>query len=66
MNNIKPRVLFVAGLFVMAIHSLLRTLIDRAHHTTDSTDFALGILMGIGIGLVCLAIWRMRRPRHFV
>jgi hypothetical protein len=66
MNNMKPRVLLVLGLFAMAIRSLLQTLIDRAHRTTGLTDFALGILLGIGIGLVGLAIWRMRRPRHFV
>jgi len=66
MNNMNPRVLLVLGLFAMAMRSLLQTLIDRAHHTTDLTDFALGILMGVGIGLTGLAIWRMRRPHHFV
>jgi len=66
MNNVKPRVLLVIGLFAIALRTLLQTMVDRAHRTTGMTDFLLGIVLGIGIGLIGIAIWRMRRPHHFV
>lgn len=54
----------VLGLWALALRSILQTALDRSGRTTNLTDFALGLLMGIGIGLVGLGIWRRKRERR--
>ena len=57
----KNKTLLVLGLGAIALRSLLQTLVDRAGRSTDFTDFAFGVLFGLGIGLVILFVWRMRK-----
>ena len=55
------RALLCTGLWAMAVRSVLQTLLDRSGHSTDGTDFALGVLFGVGLGLIVWAIWRNGR-----
>lgn len=57
----KNKTLLVLGLGAIALRSLLQTLVDRAGRSTDLTDFAFGLLFGLGIGLVILFVWRLRK-----
>ena len=61
MNSLKPRTLITVGCSLMAVRSVLQTLVDRSGHSTDLTDFGLGMLMGVGIALTLLGIWRNGR-----
>ena len=55
------KTLLVLGTAALALRGLLQTLVDRAGRSTDFTDFAFGVLFGVGIGLVMLFVWRMRK-----
>ena len=55
------KTLLILGTAALALRGLLQTLIDRAGRSTDFTDFAFGALFGVGIGLVILFVWRMRK-----
>ena len=61
LNRLKPRVLIIIGICVMAIRAILQMVADRLQHHHDLTDFALGLLMGVGIGLTLLGMWRSKR-----
>jgi hypothetical protein len=50
-KQLNNRVLFFFGAAALALRSGLQVLIDRSGHTTDTTDFLLGVLMGVGIEL---------------
>src|SRR5438132_439539 len=45
----------------LTFRGLLQTLVDRGGRSTDFTDFVFGALFGVGIGLVILFVWRMRK-----
>ena len=64
----KNRALFQLGLAAIALRGVLQMLLDRTHHSTDLTDFALGVLFGVGIGMLILFVWRNGRrgsdPAH--
>ncbi|MEA2491957.1 MAG: hypothetical protein QOH21_3749 [Acidobacteriota bacterium] len=53
--------LYLLGLSFVIAGNVLQRLIDRAGRSTDLTDFALGVLFGIGIGMLLLVLWRGRR-----
>ena len=55
------RILLVAGLGVIALRALLQSLISRSHNSNNAIDFAMGVLLGLGIGLLVLFVWRLRR-----
>jgi hypothetical protein len=57
----KQKTLLILGLTALALRGLLQTLVDRAGRSTDFTDFAFGVLFGVGIGLVILFVWRLRK-----
>ena len=57
----KNKTLFVLGVAALALRGVLQTLVDRAGRSTDFTDFVFGVLFGLGIGLVILFVWRMRK-----
>ena len=63
---VKTQALIFFGTLLLAIRATLQHYLDRAGRTTDLSDFALGIVMGIGIGLMALAVWRISRDRHLV
>jgi len=55
------RVLLILALSTIAFRGLLETVIGRQGHSTDLTDFMSGVLLGIGIGLLALFVWRLMR-----
>jgi hypothetical protein len=59
-NPMKSKTLFVLGVAALALRGVLQTVVDRAGRSTDFTDFAFGVLFGVGIGLLILCLWRMR------
>jgi len=70
-NN--PRLLMMLGMFCLLLAVLPRfirilapgfTMLD-VPLTPDQSDFALGLLMGVSIGLLLLAVWwNAQRNRH--
>ena len=61
LNNYKTSTLFRLGAAAIALRSVLQYGLDRAALSNDLTDFALGVLFGIGFGFLLLVIWRKRR-----
>ena len=61
LNRIKTSTLFTLGVTALAIRSVLQLLLDRAGHTNDITDFALGVVFGLGLGLLMIVAWRSGR-----
>jgi len=57
----KNSTLFRLGLAAIALRSVLQMLLDRTHHSTDLTEFVLGVLFGAGIGMLMLFVWRNGR-----
>ena len=57
----KNKTLLALGVAALALRGVLQTVIDRAGRSNDLTDFGLGVLFGVGIGLVILFVWRSRR-----
>lgn len=53
--------LFCLGSFILATWMVLQRFANRSGSATDATDFVLGAVYGIGIGLLLLAAWRSRR-----
>jgi threonine/homoserine efflux transporter RhtA len=61
LNQLKNVTLLRLGFAALALRAVLQTLLDRTHHTTDTTDFFLGVLFGVGLGLLILYFWRNGR-----
>jgi uncharacterized membrane protein YidH (DUF202 family) len=55
------KILVLLGFLIMALGTFLRQLAVRGGHATNLSDFRLGVLAGIGLGLILLGIWRSRR-----
>jgi hypothetical protein len=55
--------LIVLGLCLIAAGNVFRLVLVRTGRATDLTDFALGVLFGIGLGILLLVLWRTRRDR---
>lgn len=64
MSSLKPKTLISIGLVLMALRNVLQTVADRSGHSADWSDFLLGILMGLGIALALLGLWRNGRRGH--
>ena len=60
-KQVKNRTLFFFGATAIALRAVLQVLIDRGGHSTGTTDFFLGVLFGVGIGLLMLVAWRSVR-----
>jgi hypothetical protein len=60
-KRVQDSKLFVFGTALIALRSVVQMYLDRAHRSTDATDFATGLLMGVGIGMLCLFVWRLKR-----
>jgi hypothetical protein len=64
LHHAKTSTLLRLGLAILALRGLLQYLVDSTGHSTNITDFALGVVFGVGAGLTMLAIWRNGRgPR---
>lgn len=63
LKKIEPRVLIALGLCLLALRAALQTIVERRHSETDLTDFGLGVIMGIGVGLTLVGIWRLKHNR---
>jgi len=57
----KTSTLFTLGVTACALRSVLQLLLVRTGHTNDITDFALGVVFGIGFGLLMIVLWRTGR-----
>lgn len=61
LNRTKTSTLFTIGLAAMAVRGVLQFLLDRTGHSNNITDFALGLMFGVGAGLLLLVAWRNGR-----
>ncbi|MGA7617349.1 MAG: hypothetical protein WBX15_19465 [Thermoanaerobaculia bacterium] len=61
---IRTEALFFFGALTLAVWSTLQHFIDRSGHGTNTTDFLLGFLFGVSVGLLMLTAWRIGRRRH--
>jgi len=59
-NGSKNGKLLAAGALLLALSIVLRQAIERSGHSTDGTDFVLGMMLGLGLGLLMLFLWRQR------
>ncbi|MDQ3284010.1 MAG: hypothetical protein M3Q69_21610 [Acidobacteriota bacterium] len=59
----KPALLLAIGTACSAGWGILYRELLRGGHATDLTDFAAGIVMGVGIGLSLVAVAAMMRAR---
>lgn len=57
------RTLVVLALCLIAAGNAFRFLLVRTGRATDLTDFSLGVLFGVGVGVLLLVAWRTRRDR---
>ena len=49
------------GLFLIAIAQIARFIVQRHHIASDATDGFTGLLFGLAIGTMLLALYRRRR-----
>jgi hypothetical protein len=61
MRLVRSRLLPPLGILLVALSIGLRQFLLRSGPNTDFSDFALGTLVGIGLGLMILGIW-LNRP----
>lgn len=61
MHSLGSKILVLLGLIVMTLGIFLRQLAVRGGQATDVSDFRLGVVIGIGLALALLGIWRNRR-----
>ena len=59
--NAKTSTLFCCGVAALAVRGTLQLLLDRTGHSNNVTDFFLGVIFGIGIGLLILVAWQSSR-----
>jgi hypothetical protein len=59
-----PKHLIQIGLAILALNPLLQRLVSRSAYASDLSDFALGLLFGVGLGVTLLGLWRDRRDGH--
>jgi len=63
-ERFKANRLMCLGLAAMALRTVLQTILDRTGHSNNATDFALGALMGVGMAMTLLFVWRNGRGRR--
>jgi hypothetical protein len=56
-----PRRLFPIGVFMVAVWPVLHRLVSRSGYASDLSDFILGALFGIGLGVTLLGLWQHRQ-----
>ena len=64
-KNLDNRLLLITGCALMAARAVLQLLLDRmGGPTRDFTDFAMGLLFGVGLGCLMLFAWRLGRGKR--
>ena len=63
LSQLTTRTLFFLGTATLAIATSVRAVTDRAGHASDTTDFTVGMLFGIGIVMMLVA-WRSGRKQR--
>lgn len=63
-KNLDNRLLLIVGVTLLALRSVLQLMIDRAGRSNEVTDFAMGLLFGVGIGTLLLFVWRLRKAER--
>jgi NhaP-type Na+/H+ or K+/H+ antiporter len=63
-KNFDNRLLFVLGAAFTSLRIVLQQLLDRAGKSNDTTDFVMGLLLGLGIGCLILFTWRLGRQNR--
>lgn len=58
------RILFLTGTSLVAFQIVLRQLFSGRAGGADAFDFASGVLLGVGLGLLLLCLWRLRRANE--
>ena len=56
-----PKRLFHVGVFMVALWPALYRLVSRSGYASDLSDFTLGALFGIGLGVTLLGLWKHRQ-----
>lgn len=56
-----PKRLIQIGIAILALIPLLQRLVGRSVYASDFSDFALGALFGVGLGVTLLGLWHDRR-----
>ena len=64
MRLLGSKTLVLLGMIVTTLGIFLRQLAVRGGHATDLSDFRLGVVVGIGLGLILLGIWRSSRDNR--
>ena len=49
------------GVALLALIPVLQRLVGRSIYASDLSDFALGLLFGVGLGVTLLGLWRDHR-----
>ena len=63
LSQLRTRILFFLGTATLAIANSVRAVTDRAGHASNTTDFTVGVLFGIGIVMMLVA-WRSGRKQR--
>ena len=63
-KNFDNRILFMIGTSLVALRSVLQWMIDRRIGADGGTDFAMGVLQGVGLGCLLLFVWRSAHQRR--
>lgn len=58
------RLFLVLGLALLALRGTLQAWLDRNGRTTDSTDFLMGMMLGVGVGILLLFVWKLGREKR--
>jgi hypothetical protein len=58
------RLLFVVGSGITTLRIILQRMLDRAGKSNDTTDFVMGLLLGVGFGCLMLFTWRLGRQNR--
>lgn len=56
-----PNRLVQIGAFMVAVWPVLHRLVSRSGYASDLSDFALGALFGVGLGVTLLGLWQHRQ-----
>ena len=64
MKQLRTQTLVFLAVASLAATNTFQIVLRRSGLASDFSDFALGALMGVGIGLMGLAVWRLARERR--
>ncbi len=60
-HDFKTGTLLRIGLAALALRGGLQLLLDHTGHSSNLTDFALGVMLGLGATLLLIVAWRNGR-----